>query len=100
MWKETVHRVAEFVRRLRKRFGGAAVLPSSSDAGIRGRLFFKYVALFVGVVCIALLSNGVFEVWFYYREHKVALVRIQREQAEAAAAKIGQFVKEIESQIG
>ena len=28
------------------------------------------------------------------------LIRIQREQAEAAAAKIGQFVKEIESQLG
>src|SRR5207302_2256233 len=41
-----------------------------------------------------------FEVFFYYQEHKASLVRIQREQAEAAAAKIGQFVKEIESQIG
>ena len=28
------------------------------------------------------------------------MVRIQREQAEAAAAKISQFIKEIESQIG
>ncbi len=46
------------------------------------------------------LSNGIFEVFFYYREHKAALIRIQHEQAEAAAAKIGQFVKEIESQLG
>ncbi len=67
---------------------------------IRSRLFTKYVALFVAVVGVALLSNGIFEVFFYYREHKVALIRIQREQAEAAAAKIGQFVKEIESQLG
>jgi signal transduction histidine kinase/DNA-binding response OmpR family regulator len=66
----------------------------------RRRLFTKYVALFVAVVCIALVSNGVFDVLFYYRENKVALVRIQREQAEAAAAKIGQFIKEIESQLG
>ena len=50
--------------------------------------------------CVALLSNGIFEVFFYYREHKAALIRIQHEQAEAAAAKIGQFVKEIESQLG
>jgi signal transduction histidine kinase len=66
----------------------------------RSRLFTKYVALFVAVVGIALLSNGIFEVFFYYREHKVALIRIQHEQAEAAAAKISQFVKEIESQLG
>src|SRR5580700_4727994 len=67
---------------------------------IRSRLFTKYVALFVAVVGVALLSNGIFEVFFYYREHKVALIRIQHEQAEAAAAKIGQFIKEIESQLG
>ncbi len=67
---------------------------------IRSRLFTKYVALFVAVVAVALLSNGIFEVFFYYREHKAALIRIQHEQAEAAAAKISQFIKEIESQLG
>ncbi|GMP11163.1 sensor histidine kinase [Bradyrhizobium sp. TM239] len=68
--------------------------------GIRTRLFTKYVALFVAVVAIALLANGLFEVFFYYREHKASLIRVQHEQAEAAAAKIGQFVKEIGSQLG
>jgi signal transduction histidine kinase len=67
---------------------------------MRGRLFRKYVALFVGVVCIALLANGLFEIWFSYQEHKSSLIRIQEEQAEAAAAKIEQFIKEIESQVG
>jgi GAF domain-containing protein len=71
-----------------------------SGTKIRNRLFTKYVALFVAVVAVALLSNGIFEVFFYYREHKAALIRIQHEQAEAAAAKIGQFIKEIESQLG
>ncbi|KWV51366.1 ATPase [Bradyrhizobium macuxiense] len=66
----------------------------------RSRLFIKYVALFVAVVGVALLSNGIFEVIFYYREHRAALIRIQHEQAVAAAAKIGQFIKEIESQLG
>ena len=66
----------------------------------RRRLFTKYVALFVAVVCVALMSNGIFDVYFYYQEHKASLIRIQREQAEAAAAKIGQFIKEIESQLG
>src|SRR5213078_5248090 len=67
---------------------------------VRGRLFRKYVGLFLAVVCIALLTNGLSELWFSYQEHKTSLIRIQREQAEAAAAKIGQFIKEIESQVG
>src|ERR1700710_904013 len=80
----------------------ASAAPEVPAAGpkIRSRLFTKYVALFVAVVGVALLSNGIFEVFFYYREHKAALIRIQHEQAEAAAAKIGQFIKEIESQLG
>ena len=73
---------------------------AASGTRIRSRLFTKYVALFVAVVAVALLSNGIFEVFFYYREHKASLIRIQHEQAEAAAAKIGQFIKEIESQLG
>ena len=79
-------------RRVKQRF--------SRDANIRGRLFRKYVGLFVAVVSLALFANGLFEIWFSYQEHKTALIRIQREQAEAAAAKIGQFVKEIEGQLG
>jgi signal transduction histidine kinase len=79
---------------------GAVPAAGSSGTKIRSRLFTKYVALFVAVVGVALLSNGIFEVFFYYREHKAALIRIQHEQAEAAAAKIGQFIKEIESQLG
>jgi signal transduction histidine kinase len=67
---------------------------------VRGRLFYKYVAIFFCVVLLALFTNAAFEVWFSYQEHKASLVRIQREQADAAAAKIGQFIKEIESQVG
>jgi signal transduction histidine kinase len=78
----------------------AAPVAKPLGARIRSRLFTKYVALFVAVVAIALLSNGIFEVFFYYREHKASLIRIQHEQAEAAAAKISQFIKEIESQLG
>jgi signal transduction histidine kinase len=77
-----------------------AAQTGTAEGKIRSRLFTKYVALFVAVVAIALLSNGTFEVFFYYREHKASLIRIQREQAEAAAAKISQFIKEIESQLG
>jgi signal transduction histidine kinase len=79
---------------------GEGVVSGEPEGSIRTRLFTKYVALFVAVVAVALLANGLFEVLFYYREHKAALIRVQHEQAEAAAAKISQFVKEIESQLG
>ena len=79
--------------RIGRMLGGAA-------AHVGSRLFRKYVALFVAVVCVALLTNGLFEIWFSYQENKQALTRIQREQAEAAAGKIGQFIKDIEGQIG
>jgi len=78
--------------------GAAAVAPRRGNT--RNRLFTKYVGLFMAVVSIALLANGIFDVVFYYREHKTALIRIQHEQAEAAAAKISQFVAEIQSQLG
>src|SRR3954465_12922867 len=78
--------------------GASAAAASATKT--RSRLFTKYVALFVAVVAVALLANGLFEVFFYYREHKASLIRVQHEQAEAAAAKISQFVKEIESQLG
>jgi signal transduction histidine kinase len=66
---------------------------------IRARLFAKYLALLVGIVSVPLLLSGAFEIWSSYRDHRTSLIRLQREQAEAAAARIGQFVKEIEGQI-
>ena len=67
---------------------------------VRSRLFLKYAALFVTVVVLALMANGAFDVWFSYRDHKATLIGIQRQDAEAAAGKIGQFISEINSQIG
>jgi len=64
-----------------------------------GRLFRKYAAIFVGAVCLALVTNGALEMWFSYHEQRVLLVQIQREQAESAASKISQFVDEIEAQM-
>jgi signal transduction histidine kinase len=66
----------------------------------RGRLFWKYVVLFVGLVSGALLASGAIEIYFSYQENKAGLVAIQREKALAAAAKIEQFIKEIERQVG
>ena len=68
--------------------------------GPRGQLFRKYVALFVAVVVVALMANGLLDMWFLYREQRGLLLGTQREQASAAAAKISQFVEEIERQMG
>src|SRR5438067_5290800 len=67
---------------------------------VRGRLFRKYVGLFVAVVATALAANSLVEIWFSYREQSAALARVQRSQAEEAAARIDQFVKNIEGQMG
>ena len=64
-----------------------------------GRLFRKYAAIFVGAVCLALVTNGAFDMWFSYQEQRALLVQIQRGQAESAASKISQFVDEIEAQM-
>jgi signal transduction histidine kinase len=68
----------------------------SPSRGFRGRLFRKYVAMFVTAVCLALVTGGAVDIWFTYDEQKALLVRIQRGEAESAASRINQFVKEIE----
>src|ERR1700677_748721 len=73
---------------------------ASGTSIVRSRLFIKYVALLVTVVVLALVANGAFEVWFSYQEQKASLIKIQHEQANAAAGKIEQFITEIESQVG
>jgi signal transduction histidine kinase len=73
---------------------------TAGPVSTRGRLFRKYALLFAVIVSAALVANGLLDIWFSYREQNALLMRIQQEQAAAAAAKIGQFVKEIEGQMG
>ena len=68
-------------------------------AKLRGKLFWKYAALFVAVVAVALIAAGSCEIWFSYQQQRILLVRIQREQARAAAAQITDFVSHIVSQV-
>jgi signal transduction histidine kinase len=86
------------IRALMGRLGRA--ISAAGASTVRSRLFIKYVALFVTVVSLALVANGAFEIWFSYQEHKASLISIQREQAQAAADKIDQFITEIDSQVG
>ena len=80
--------------------GPPVTVPTDGGTVVRSRLFIKYVTLFVAVVSVVLIANAVFDVYFSYQEQKASLIRIQCEQAEAAAGKIGQFISEIESQVG
>src|SRR3954468_16690443 len=66
---------------------------------VRRPLFRKYAGLFVAVVSLALLANGAIELWFSFQDHRASLIRIQREQAAAAAAEIRHAVTEIENQL-
>ena len=84
-------------------FAAAAVRESETGAPpapARGRLVRKYALLFIGLVGVALLVNSGFDFWFSYQENKDALIRIQQEKADAAAQRIGEFIGEIQRQIG
>src|SRR6516225_4048995 len=72
----------------------------AAPSGPRGGLFRKYVLLIVGLVSLVLLINSALDFWFAYSENKAALFRIQQEKAASAAQRIGQFVDEIERQLG
>jgi signal transduction histidine kinase/CheY-like chemotaxis protein len=78
----------------------AATLRNFARLIYRGGLFRKYVTLFVVIVCVALIANGVLGILLSYEEKKQSLIRLQLQQAELAAVKISQFIKEIERQLG
>ena len=68
---------------------------------VAGRsLFRKYSTLLVALVGSALIVNAAIEMYYSYGESRGALIAVQREKAQGAAAVIGQFVKEIEAQVG
>ena len=46
--------------------------PAAGLRQINGPLFRKYVALFLAVVAVVLLSNVLFEIAFSYQEHKTS----------------------------
>src|SRR6516164_4749716 len=80
--------------------GAVAADERAPKAGPRRRLFAKYAFALVGLVSLVLLVNGLLDVWFSYDEARDAAIRLQHEKADAAAQRIGDFVAEIEKQIG
>jgi signal transduction histidine kinase len=71
-----------------------------APAHLRSGLFRKYLTRMAAVVCAAVLAVGAFGIWTVYRGQTTSLISLQHAQAELAAAKIGQFVREIEGQLG
>ncbi|HUH94253.1 MAG TPA: GAF domain-containing protein [Casimicrobiaceae bacterium] len=65
----------------------------------RGRLFRKYLVLILTLVTTALLVSGGVSIYFSYQENKAALATLQHEKALAAAARIEQYVGQIEQQL-
>ena len=76
------------------------------QAGIRSTerraltLAQKLAFAFLGLVSAVLLINGAIDALFSWREGRDVAVRVQQEKADAAAEKVGQFITEIEGQMG
>lgn len=67
--------------------------------GRLGSLFRKYAVVFILLVSGALITSSLVQAYFAVGENAQSLVRIQREKASAAAARIALFVDEIQRQV-
>src|SRR5437773_4180520 len=67
--------------------------------GSGGRLFRKYVVVLLVLVGGVLMASSLVELYFAYRETQDAILRVERAKAVAAAARIEQFLKEVELQV-
>lgn len=80
--------------------GEAEADRSAVRPAAHGGLFRKYVVMFAAVLGVALLGNGLVNIWSMFDENRFNLHRLQSEQAAAAAEKISQFIEDIETQMG
>src|SRR5262245_66609610 len=69
---------------------------AASSARRGGRLVRRTFLIALALVCGGLLTSGVVELFFRYRESVEAIGALQREMAQGAAFKIQQFVQDIE----
>jgi signal transduction histidine kinase len=65
----------------------------------RGRLFRKYALLLVTLLSIVLVTGSLIEMYFSYQANKQSLLRIQKGEAQIAAAKIEEFITEVERHV-
>src|SRR5437899_2555994 len=64
-----------------------------------GRLFRKYLAVFIALVGISLLVNAGVDLFFSYRDSQAALLELQHRDARMAAAAIERFSEDILQQL-
>lgn len=62
-------------------------------------LFGKLLLAFATLVIVPFVAYSAVNVWFAYDEQRAALAEVQRRNAQIAAQRIAQFVKEIEGQL-
>ena len=67
---------------------------------IEGALGRKYAIYFVSVVGAALVTMGLVQLSFTWRENQEAVLSLQQEKAAFAASRIEAYVREIERQLG
>ena len=73
--------------------------PAAAKPG-RLSLAQKLAVAFLGLVTAVLLVNGAIDMWLNWRDARGQAVRVQQEKADAAAERVGEFVVEIEQQLG
>ena len=59
----------------------------------------KYALIFSALIGCSLLFGGLLEIYFSYQVNQKVLVDLQHEKAEAAAARIGQYLFDIEQKL-
>ena len=67
---------------------------------IKTTLFKKYALILSTLIGLSLLLSGVLSISYSYRANQLALVKLQREKAEATAARIAQYLFDLEKRVG
>jgi signal transduction histidine kinase len=78
----------------------AAVGKAQPRRGWRAPLAAKLAAALIGLVVLVLLVNGAIDTVLSYDEAKSAALEVQEEKARSAAVRVGEFLAEIENQLG
>ena len=60
----------------------------------------KLAAALIGLVALVLLVNGAVNIWLNYNQAKSAALEVQEEKARSAAVRVGEFLADIETQLG
>ena len=68
--------------------------------GWRAPIAAKLAAALIGLVVLVLLVNSSINTWLGYDQAKSAALEVQREKARAASDRVGEFLGEIETQLG